>query len=836
MMSRSEVFLTAVESVESGKSIELLGEFGSGRSYLLAQIRDHFTSIGWHVVWISGVEAFRRTSLAALSMQGLIKSGEAHVSPIAGAFAGLSEKVRGDALIVIDDSEWLDDMSWGVVSAASSEIGVPVIFSRLVHRPELAALQPISGFAPLYSLELSGMQFSELQSTLESKLDVTLEESTLSRIYAKSDGNIGLAETIIDVARRAGSLAADEDGRLYATGALWNSQLRSTVKIILSPLKDKDLHTLQTLALLGPADMNTAMKLVSREAIGRLEERSYVRIIEHPGHRTITVHPPLVVEYFRHEATPTHSREVIQRIDESLAAPEVNLDSSHASSADAATLVRLAHERARLNALKAREAWRRAPSLRTATAALRAFGADSAQVSEEINSVIAGVHELKGSDRDHAAWEFAYAAYLAHHLGEPARAVDRLLQAAKQFPDEAIGLRAQASIYEMSYDRVPDSEPFCDEEIDQLSAPTGLVVLVARSYWLVARGHATEAVELLTERRRAAHNDPRVHSLAIYAHAAAGDFAEAARIAEEHFENALNEFDGPRIRAFAYMTALVAATSRRFATAERALALAASLGVPAGETPAATYGIAILNAYFAAKRGQNEAAHRQLVALGDAGEGTLPGLQRTIVYSRAKIAAGDRPGAASLSHEAADRLWERGARLAAAQLHMDGLITFATADDWARLEGRLREVGTQPIVQFLDFMEHIMRSDVDALAREVLAARDSGRGAEAATMAQIALKNLSGEPGVDTEMSIEILRDAAAEQLETVLTVPAELSPRELEVAKLIASGLSNPRIAKTLVLSIRTVESHVNRLSRKIGARRRSDFRAYLLSSGMWI
>lgn len=48
------------------------------------------------------------------------------------------------------------------------------------------------------------------------------------------------------------------------------------------------------------------------------------------------------------------------------------------------------------------------------------------------------------------------------------------------------------------------------------------------------------------------------------------------------------------------------------------------------------------------------------------------------------------------------------------------------------------------------------------------------------------------------------------------------LSPRELEVSKLIARGMSNAEIADDLVLSEATVKTHVNRILGKLGVRDR--------------
>jgi DNA-binding NarL/FixJ family response regulator len=60
------------------------------------------------------------------------------------------------------------------------------------------------------------------------------------------------------------------------------------------------------------------------------------------------------------------------------------------------------------------------------------------------------------------------------------------------------------------------------------------------------------------------------------------------------------------------------------------------------------------------------------------------------------------------------------------------------------------------------------------------------------------------------------------------------LTPRELEVVKLIAEGFSSQQIAATLVISIKTVERHRANILQKLGMRDRVELARYAIRQGL--
>jgi DNA-binding NarL/FixJ family response regulator len=103
-----------------------------------------------------------------------------------------------------------------------------------------------------------------------------------------------------------------------------------------------------------------------------------------------------------------------------------------------------------------------------------------------------------------------------------------------------------------------------------------------------------------------------------------------------------------------------------------------------------------------------------------------------------------------------------------------------------------------------------------------------GRAVVAAAAGQAVL-----DPAVQQKLLAAAARAPVAAESAGASPGEDELTPREVDVLRLIAAGQSNREIARTLFVSEATVKTHVNRIFAKTGSRDRSQALRYAYTHG---
>ena len=133
-----------------------------------------------------------------------------------------------------------------------------------------------------------------------------------------------------------------------------------------------------------------------------------------------------------------------------------------------------------------------------------------------------------------------------------------------------------------------------------------------------------------------------------------------------------------------------------------------------------------------------------------------------------------------------------------------------------RLESDLRSLAVDAAWLELDRARVLAAVDQDAAIAAFKAAGDRASAMGAKTLVRLADQGMR-------VLGVRAWRPSGA----AGEAGDAGLTARELEVARLVASGATNPEIAARLFLARKTVERHVSNVLLKFGARNRTELAA---------
>lgn len=842
MIGREQELATAVELVRAGVSIDVVGGRGSGRSTFLAALRARLTDEEWTVVHVRGVASLRAHPLAALQLAGL---GSSAPSPSRGSLFETGEALRHAlrqprSVLILDDWDDLDESSWGIVETVRRSAGVPVVLSRL---QGLRARHTPSGLAastlePSYVIDMSPLRFEAMEKILETYVSAPIDPGTTSRIFAKSGGNIGLALSLVDASLREGRMAKHDGETWTATRDLWSPALRAVLEAHLENLSDDALDTLEIIAIVGVADIGTVRKLVDWAALELLEERRMIRFIRSGERHLVSVVPPLLVEFFRHEPLTTRRIRltdlITQRLGTAPSASAILADpeprAPHGGEREA-MFARLLQERARARRIVTAAEWEADPSPETAVRYVRALMHTHTRAAKEtIADVLAATDATRGDPAGRAAFWVLRAQWLAYVDGDLDAACTELRREAPALGVYGRVLDAYEVRLHANLATVPGDFGARLEAGEELPAGVQLALLETQMLVLVILGRFSDArrVFAFIEELDAAHEAYIPRALMGLVLLGEGKGAEALHLLHRGFDESHGYLDIDAVRAFAAAASLCHLLTGDYAAVDEMLDAVFAAGEPAPFPPGLQQSLLASAAVLAVRRGQVGAGERFAAELDaiDTPDGPLPG--QSHAWPRVQLLAfdGRTAEAAEMLWSSSELLWRRGARFAGAT---GMLAAVELAPDPDRLAAVRAHLDLLPEAVTLHaqagYVSALVQPDPDAMMAAVPALRAAGLTGLALSACQLAARwyadagSAVGRGRADA-LAQAIRDDHPGRVIDTARfrATSVVLTEREKEVGRLASEGLSNREIAARLVLSVRTVESHMHRVMRKLG------------------
>lgn len=839
VIGRERPLATAMDLVQAGISVDVVGNRGSGRSTFLRALSSRLEERDWTVVHVRGVASLRHHALGALHLAGVSGVKGTRPATLNETAAALADRLRATrAVLLLDDWDDLDESSWGVAEYVRRDIGIPIVLSRLqgLRARHTPSGLPASTLEPSYVIDMDPLRFEEMEMVLENYLHAPIEAGTMSRLFAKSGGNIGLVLSLVDASIREQRMARNESGEWAASRDLWSGGLRAVLEAHLESLDDATRDALEIIAIVGVADLETVRKLIPWETLELLEERGTIAIVASGDRRLVTVIPPLLVEFFRHEPLTARRTRLTELIEERLGATAASahtleMDSDvRATGSEDALFVRLLQERARTRRLVTGAEWEASPSAASAVRYIRALmHSNSSSARESIGAVIGAVETLGGDRASNAEFCVLRAQWTAYVEGELDLALEQLEKDAATLGQYARLLDAARVRLLVNLRDIPEDFAARLEVDDDLPVDVKIALWETQMLVLVCLGRFKDARRVFAQVDAADRDHETYLSRVLMGLALLGEGEHRAGqdALRRGFDEAHGYLDIDALRAFGAALTLGYILAGDYAPADEILDVIYAAGEPAPYPPAIQLSLLTIGAVIAIRRGRVGIGERLAseAAAIDSPDGPLPAQARS--WSRAQLLAfeGELRSAGDVLWDSGLRLWDRNARFAGIT---EMLSSLELAPDRERLTEALSRLAELPdalsLAAHAQFVSALVSNDPRAMLGAVDALEARGLTGVALSACKLAAAEFA-KTGNDDDAAAARRREGEirgaheGRQIDTArfAATATALTEREKEIGRLAAEGLSNPEIASRLVLSVRTVESHIHRILRKL-------------------
>ena len=834
VVGRKESLARAANLVRAGISVDVVGGRGSGRTAFLKALRTRLVEDGWTVVTVRGIASLRQHPLSSIHLAG-IGGAERPSGNLKDTAAALRAQLQQEkSVLFLDDWDDLDESSWGIAESIRRMEGVPVVLSRL---QGLRARHTPSGLdastlEPSYVIDMNPLRFEEMEHALEDYLRAPIEANTMRRIYAKTGGNIGLAVSLLDATTREGQLTL-RNGEWIAYRDLWSTGLRAVLEGYLESLDEDTRDALEIIAIAGLVTLETVRKLVDWGTLELLEERAMVAFVENGSSHLVTVTPPLLVEYFRHE--PLNARRtrltelIVDRLGNAESATAILSEHHyrpHTSPEKEALFTRLLHERARALRIVTATAWEASPTPANAVRYVEALSHTfTPNVETTVQRVFADTSASGSSPADCVQFQVLKARWYAYVDQDLTLALDQLRKPEQDLGPHARIFEAAEVEIRFNLDTLPYDYAEKLEITDDLPSDVSKELLETQLFVLVCTGRLTAAEKVYKEIERLGSPTSMARVLQSMMLVGTGRVQLAVESIARGFDEAHSYLDVEGVRNFGAAAIMCRIISGTFEGLDELVDAVFAAGYPTPFPAGNQLALLSTGGLIMIRRGNISMGERFIseAARLNLSDGPLPGQSQAWARAQLLIFNGKAHEAAGLLWETSEQLWSQGGKYAAVTGFLASVEIESSEDRLSLLQDRLAELDSLATFQTqADYYLAVREQSFEGVTKAAADFEETGRfglAVRAYTQAaELAEKACDIKSKDSSLLKAKELHNLHVE-LDTARysSTVSNLTEREREVAELASEGYSNQEIANRLVLSVRTVETHLHRAMRKL-------------------
>jgi DNA-binding CsgD family transcriptional regulator len=837
--------------------VAIIGPAGVGKSRLADEAANAALAAGAVVRRTVATESARTIPLGAF-LEWTAGASGGPLQLVGCVIDALTKAPEGHRVVVaVDDAHLLDELSAFVLHQLVLHRTASVIVSIRSGEQIPDAVTALWKDRHLDRLELQPLSQIESGTLLRHGLGGAVDRGCEQRMWALTRGNVLFLRHLVEQEIRQERLVNEDAIWWWKGDPTISSRLNDLIESQVGSVPQHVLDVVDMVAISEPLNAHVLAGLVPPRAVEDAEQRGLVHILPSRSGPAARIGHPLYGEVRRSQASPLRLRRLRGMVAKALsqsADPDINdpvrvgvLWAGSDLQPDPQLLMRAAEGAFMRLDLALAE--------RLADASVKAGGGPDpailcAHVLQHLNQVeksqalLASLNTAELDDKQLCDMLIVRAANLMWPLARPDEASKLIDSVASTDHIVQQSLRAFRGL-QLAMAARPDDAIAVAATLDRqkLHDLPALVAVWGLTLSLGDVGRTAEAIAIAEEglsRAERSHDAPyqalSLTDFELTALLLAGRIHDAVRVAD----NVQRQWgDAPGLtavaaNAYAAMTAL---RHGRLDTARRQLTPAMGVFEAFGEDSALCDRFTIVHVELLARLGDAAAAAAALSSLHRRRHPAMEWFEpdRLLAASWVAAAQGAVTPAIATARQAADFARDHG-QLTREVMCLQTATQFGDKRTLTRLEELKTMVDGPRAAAAAALADALTTGDgasLEAASVELEAMGDLFAAADAAAHAAVAHRahDRRGAALTAAGRARRLAQDCggAVSPVLRAAAQPIQLTPREREIISLVARGFSNREIAKTLTMSIRTVEGHLYRASQRLGISSRDDLAALI-------